>query len=334
MQFHETTAHVLSEDDLAGGYDILKNAIHREGMEVTSGGAVVTAEDFKDGAAAVQIEYGVMDGYKAVYLSPIMPISKYLGVLEDIEFERVEQAVVTISVYYDNVLVEKEPVMVNDGESYTRDFSDNVSKGYEFSEITDDTNGVFSYEKETNTLTTTALAKENEYSVSIKFNARVAEYTIRHVFPGLEEGSSQTETKEKQGKLNSLTEAEPMVKEGFTAQPITQVVIEAEGTEVTVNYTRNTYKLNYDSRGGSYIQPKTGMYGETVKAYEFVEAKVCPLEEHTHDDRRLGSKCWRWESNGFLSGSWVLTCNKTEHTHNLNFLRDFSLNEKAERVIP
>ena len=78
------------------------------------------------------------------------------------------------------------------------------------------------------------------------------------------------------GVLGTAVSAPIKTLEGFTYEKRDEAVLETEGQEVSVFYTRNTYTLSFDTKGGDYAEAVSDVYGseialpETVrKGYEF-----------------------------------------------------------------
>ncbi|MCF0109164.1 MAG: InlB B-repeat-containing protein, partial [Erysipelotrichaceae bacterium] len=166
-------------------------------------------------------------------------------------------------------------------------------------------------------------------SVTVVYTAQPAAYTVKTYFMDTngEYPSTPDEIRTKQGTVDETTEIEPASVDGFTAMPVSQQIIAADGsTVVEVKYVRNQYYITYNSNGGSYIAPIKGYYEsqQTVYGKTTTTDPICGYEEHTHiaatgnPGRNKTSGCYKSQwSGGPVSGSykWVLDCTKTEHTH-------------------
>ena len=279
MQFHETT-HTLSEGELAGGYDILKNAIHKDGMEVTSGDTVVTAEDFTDGAATAVIEYGVMDGYKAVYTNPIMPIAVYEGKFGDISINPIEQFFVNIQIYENGILKKVDSTVLEPDNGSSAMFSYDVEAAEYYtvavsSEAEGLTNLQYNSGKITATMTLPEGKDQADYIIRVDLKSDLVEYKVRYKIAGENDAFYE---EMKSGLMGDLTEAEPMTAdalkdcpvdlEHYTVGKIVQQKIEGAGIVIEVIYTPNTYYVFYetdvDETVGPYIQPTQGKFGTSV----------------------------------------------------------------------
>lgn len=74
-----------------------------------------------------------------------------------------------------------------------------------------------------------------------------------------------TETDDLEGTTGNQTVAVAKSYEGFTAPSITQETIAGDGsTVVTLNYTRNSYTITFDSDGGTAVDAMTKKYGEEL----------------------------------------------------------------------
>lgn len=328
--FREVQEIKLAEADLANGdYSVLAHAYSREGMEVSSKEQKITVESFNEShEASATITYKVSEGWKAVkkVKSGVSFFSVYVGTFDDVEIVPADQMPVRISfIYEDGTLAHTaETVMVTEKDGkydfhYTVDF---LPKGFTIEAKSDDT-----YEVNGNELTATFDEKKTESSVQLTFVAATVAYTVVDKYPGLNGvDSEEVERKDTTGKVGALTDVEPLNKEGFTALPIEQQEIKADGTtRVIVNYERNEYTVTYDTQGGSYIKAKKGLYEETVDVYTETSGDsqlTCTTEEHTHTKKPSvdGSKdgevqgCYTWKQVAFW-GWWKYTCSKSEHTH-------------------
>lgn len=92
-------------------------------------------------------------------------------------------------------------------------------------------------------------------------------YTVKHLFEAVDsdeyvvdESLAPVETLT--GTIGRPTEAEPVNVKGFTAQPVEQKTIAADGsTIVEVRYDRTRHAVSFDSRGGSAATEQAVKYG-------------------------------------------------------------------------
>ena len=110
---------------------------------------------------------------------------------------------------------------------------------------------------------------EADQTITVTYSGAETSYTIQHMLQNAENDeytldSNNTETKT--GTVGLMTAAEAKTTyDGFTALPISQATINADGsTVVKVYYDRNVYRLTWDTDGGSYEQPVDIRYGATI----------------------------------------------------------------------
>ena len=283
---------ILHAEDFANGsVDVLAYAYEREGMEVVTSELKVEKGDFENGASVSRtIEYKVAEGYKAVRKSAFMLMAVYVGKLDDVEFEKVGQKQVTINFVSTNgtLMREAETVVVEEENGiYSFDYSLSEFTGYDLDSVD---NEIFKLDEEQHKITAELEGEESVYEVLIIYKPQTKEYTVRHLYQN-EDGRYPNETnktednyveKHMSGEFDSQTEAVPIDKEGFVSFPYEQQVINGDDVVVTIQYERIVYTLQYDSQGGSYIPPKSGMYGATVDVYKLSDSREpkCGKEEH------------------------------------------------------
>lgn len=86
------------------------------------------------------------------------------------------------------------------------------------------------------------------------------------------DGYTTAEEEPKRAPANRLTAATAKTYTGFTAQPITQRTIAADGsTVVTVYYNRNNCTYSFNTNGGTTIEAVQGRYGAAVPAVQTPE---------------------------------------------------------------
>ena len=110
---------------------------------------------------------------------------------------------------------------------------------------------------------------EADQTITVTYSGAETSYTIQHMLQNAENDeytldSNNTETKT--GTVGLMTAAEAKTTyDGFTALPISQATINADGsTVVNVYYDRNVYRLTWDTDGGSYEQPVDIRYGAEI----------------------------------------------------------------------
>lgn len=82
--------------------------------------------------------------------------------------------------------------------------------------------------------------------IEVVYKANTVDYLVEHLVENLaRDGFELHKTETKQGKVEELVQASPIVIEGFTAQvPFQEAKIPVEGTlKLQVHYTRNVYQI-------------------------------------------------------------------------------------------
>lgn len=109
---------------------------------------------------------------------------------------------------------------------------------------------------------------EADQTITVTYSGAETTYTVQHMLQNAEDDeytldSDSTETKN--GTVGLDTAAEAKSYDGFTALPVSQATINADGsTVVNVYYDRNVYRLTWDTDGGSYEQPVDIRYGAKI----------------------------------------------------------------------
>ena len=109
---------------------------------------------------------------------------------------------------------------------------------------------------------------EADRTITVIYSGAETTYTVQHMLQNAENDeytldSESTETKN--GTVGLDTAAEAKSYDGFTAQPVNQATINADGsTVVNVYYDRNVYRLTWDTDGGSYEPPVNIRYGAEI----------------------------------------------------------------------
>ena len=107
---------------------------------------------------------------------------------------------------------------------------------------------------------------------------------------------------QREGIVGTSTEAVANTYEGYTCEGVAQTIVTVENDAVVnIYYAPNSYKLSYESNGGSYVPPVLGVHGQTVDAITYIpysKVLTCGKTVHSHD-----------------GDCWGLTCKIEEHTH-------------------
>ncbi len=336
---------IKDSDFVDGVFDISSYAMSMEGFEVVKAYNVTekTVAMYGDSPIYANIKYAVAEGYIAVTKTEKAAgnsgafRSVYQGNLDDVTIVPAGQLPITFNVVYENgtMAVPAETVMFQqqDGGEYVATYTVNVPDGYSIKvenekyTVSGDGKTIsasYGSDAETETVVITLVANEISYKVTT--------YVPEAGYEEVDLNNSATYTMKEEtftGKVGDLTAVTAAEMAGFTAKPVLQQEITADGNaEVVVEYVRNTYKVEYDSQGGSYVSPKKGLYESEVTVYESIKGEAtlnCSWTEHEHtprpkQDGNRGDKsgCWTWKkpSQG-QSRTWVLTCGKEEHQHSM-----------------
>lgn len=123
------------------------------------------------------------------------------------------------------------------------------------------------------------------YTVTVRLTAPTVEYTIRHMASDTGQVLRMTTGR---GEVGEMTDAEPEEIEHYMAADIENVLLENSGTEATVTYDPKTYHVYYDSQGGTYVAPKSGIYRTNVEVYKknrdksYIPCTPAPAKEGYH----------------------------------------------------
>ena len=226
----------------------------------------------------------------------------------------------TVTIQY---LANEKPVADEVVRQYTAD--DPADTILSPASVSDGAEG-FLYPDQTSVTVTPSELEEENTIIEVHYVAANAEYTVRHMAKNLaDEGYTEIESEQHHGVIGAFVVPEPKEYAYYDFERAEGKTLETAGTVIEVYYTRKPFVLNYDSQGGSYIAPKTGLYEEQVDVYTKTQGEgilSCGLEEHMHTEvpSRNGfydgeeSECWTWKKSG-RRGQWVLSCGKVEHTH-------------------
>lgn len=247
-----------------------------------------------------------------------------VGTLKEIKVPEITQKPVTVKIVYSNGVVRDVSAMALSWNEVSGAFAGTYDLRLDGFSV-ESVEGIDASAVDGDKLNLSFPGKDNADPavVTVTIEGQVAEYTVNHYLTALDGSSELKETETIEGTVGVMTAAEPRQYEGFTADAVQQAQVKADGsTVVDITYTRNTYKLTYDTTGGSYITPKTGQFGETVEAFsgeEAVESKLtCGKLEHSHNNDCYGLvlTCNRNHWHGLGCYDYELTCKIEEHDHN------------------
>ncbi len=114
----------------------------------------------------------------------------------------------------------------------------------------------------------------------VKWKPVIVKYTVNHLLQNVDDDEYTLESTETlEGKTESLTEGISKEYTGFELQEFSQEKIAPDGsTIVNIKYNRKIITLNFDTAGGSAIEPIKGKYGAAVSAIENPTREDCFFE--------------------------------------------------------
>ncbi|WP_199612706.1 InlB B-repeat-containing protein, partial [Blautia sp. OF03-15BH] len=271
----------ITEQDLTDGvFDISGYALSRDGLVVSKAYNLTKAalEQFGGETVTATIKYKVADGWIVIPNDEASQESSfrgvYVGSLDDITIVPAGQLPITFQFLYENGTIARH--------SETRMFTQQDGGNYEVSYTIEDIPAGYGFEIDNerftvdgNVLRASYGKDEKEDFVTITFKANTVAYQVTERVPnkGYEEAdlsnpASYTDTPltaSFTGKVGDTTAVNAAEKNGFTAKPVEQQEIAADGsTKVIVEYIRNTYSVKYDTDGGSYKTAKEGLYESEI----------------------------------------------------------------------
>ena len=275
--YGKTKLLTFREDDFTDGLlDLEAYEYEKEGMELQEAAMpVLTADDFQETEeyyeCAVEVYYQVSEGYHIVERVEEDSESQnidtfsaiYVGDLDDIDIVPDEEKLIVKVNFLDKA--SGTPLMQPHAFEVTADEENKFPVEYELPVIDGYTPWVApdsDFVIEDNVLkNVNEITEAGKIIVDVLYEAGDVEYTVNHMIQDLND-PEKYDLKEIQtltGKVNGLTDAQPLPIDGFTPQEIIQQKI-SEGVVVEVKYDRNEYTLLYDTTGGSYVPSVTAKY--------------------------------------------------------------------------
>ena len=271
----------ITEQDLTNGvFDISGYALSRDGLVVSKAYNLTKAalEQFGGETVTATIKYKVADGWIVIPNDEASQESSfrgvYIGSLDNVTIVPAGQLPITFQFLYENGTIARH--------SETRMFTQQDGGNYEVSYTIEDIPAGYGFEIDNakfivdgNVLSASYGKDAKEDSVTITFKANTVAYQVTERVPnkGYEEADlsnpafyTDTQlTTSFTGKVGDTTAVNAAEKNGFTAKPVEQQEIVADGsTQVIVEYIRNTYSVKYDTDGGSYKAAKEGLYESEI----------------------------------------------------------------------
>ena len=317
-----------------GVLDTSAYAYQRTGVVLTES-KTITLEKAAAGQGSAVLSYAVAEGYRAVVNSGASGAATYAiyqGTFDMVTIVPQGQVRVTVKVMKDGVSVQPPIVKIipleENGEAT---FTETIKIDPHNTPTVDNGIGTITAE---GVLTVPLTEADTDVTVTVTLTADPVTYTVRHWFQALDGSYVQDlanypdETKD--SFYGEMTAAEAKEVAHFQAQPFEQTPLENEDQVINIYYDRDTYKLTYNTQGGSYVSPVTGMYQQTVNVFADTTSSTltCTQEVHTHTAQPTESAtadnvgttigCYTSTKHGswiFTYYSWDRSCGKTEHIH-------------------
>ena len=264
------------EDFVDGLLDLEAYEYEKEGMELQEAAMpVLTADDFQETEeyyeCAIEVYYQVSEGYHIVERVEEDSESQnidtfsaiYVGDLDDIDIVPDEKKLIVKVNFLDKA--SGTPLMQPHAFEVTADEENKFLVEYELPVIDGYTPWVApdsDFVIKDNVLkNVNEITEAGKIIVDVLYEAGDVEYTVNHMIQDLNDPEKYDlkDTQTLTGKVNGLTDAQPLPIDGFTPQEIIQQKI-SEGVVVEVKYDRNEYTLLYDTTGGSYVPSVTAKY--------------------------------------------------------------------------
>ena len=144
---------------------------------------------------------------------------------------------------------------------------------------------------------------ETDQTITVTYTGTATTYTVKHLLQNTD-GKTYTEDASEtiDGTTGTTTVAAARAYKGFTAQEVNQAKVNADGsTVVEIKYDRNSYRLTWNTDGGSYVEPSDILYGASITlpkeptklGYTFKGWDNCPATRPAEDTTVTA----KWEIN-------------------------------------
>ena len=144
---------------------------------------------------------------------------------------------------------------------------------------------------------------ETDQTITVTYTGTATTYTVKHLLQNTD-GKTYTEDASEtiDGTTGTTTVAAARAYKGFTAQEVNQAKVNADGsTVVEIKYDRNSYRLTWNTDGGSYVEPSDILYGASITlpkeptklGYTFKGWANCPATMPAEDTTVTA----KWEIN-------------------------------------
>ena len=144
---------------------------------------------------------------------------------------------------------------------------------------------------------------ETDQTITVTYTGTATTYTVKHLLQNTD-GKTYTEDASEtiDGTTGTTTVAAARAYKGFTSQEVSQAKVNADGsTVVEIKYDRNSYRLTWNTDGGSYVEPSDILYGASITlpkeptklGYTFKGWDNCPATMPAEDTTVTA----KWEIN-------------------------------------
>ena len=144
---------------------------------------------------------------------------------------------------------------------------------------------------------------ETDQTITVTYTGTATTYTVKHLLQNTD-GKTYTEDASEtiDGTTGTTTVAAARAYKGFTSQEVSQAKVNADGsTVVEIKYDRNSYRLTWNTDGGSYVEPSDILYGASITlpkeptklGYTFKGWNNCPATMPAEDTTVTA----KWEIN-------------------------------------
>ena len=144
---------------------------------------------------------------------------------------------------------------------------------------------------------------ETDQTITVTYTGTATTYTVKHLLQNTDGKTYTEDASEKiDGTTGTTTVAAARAYKGFTSQEVSQAKVNADGsTVVEIKYDRNSYRLTWNTDGGSYVEPSDILYGASITlpkeptklGYTFKGWANCPATMPAEDTTVTA----KWEIN-------------------------------------
>ena len=170
---------------------------------------------------------------------------------------------------------------------------------------------------------------ETDQTITVTYTGTATTYTVKHLLQNTD-GKTYTEDASEtiDGTTGTTTVAAARAYKGFTAQEVNQAKVNADGsTVVEIKYDRNSYRLTWNTDGGSYVEPSDILYGASITlpkeptklGYTFKGWANCPATMPAEDttvtvkweiNTRAAYRIIYWQESLETPGTYEMAKNK------------------------